>query len=116
MIKVLTARLDKRDEDDDDWYDSPKLYFWFKDETILDHLHNRYNEPHEAILPQLPAIFEQLGITGCAAPYWKQKAGCECGCSPGFVLPGAVSPEDGPFDVFVDLEYVEDLEPAATSG
>ncbi len=36
----------------------------------------------------LPCILKEVGIPENTKASWSQKAGCSCGCSPGFILKG----------------------------
>jgi hypothetical protein len=83
-----------------------KLHFWFKGETVVDHMFNRFNEPYKAVKPLLPEILAQAGVVGLEKASWSQKCGCSCGCSPGFKLNGATYEGDTQFTVYVDLECV----------
>jgi hypothetical protein len=104
MIRVLKAKayhVNKRDR-------IGKLHFWFKGETVIDHLTNRFKEPHREVKMMLPAILAQAGVAGLEKASWSQKCGCLCGCSPGFKLYGATFEGSTQFSVYVDLEYVTD--------
>ena len=73
----------------------PRLYVHVDGENILENLAFRTNRPSRLYREILPAAFKKLGIPGDTKAYWSQKAGCSCGCSPGFVLdfPRDVIPE-----------------------
>lgn len=50
----------------------------------------------------LPEVIARLGKTLTLDPKtikWSQKAGCSCGCSPGFILPNC-----GPINVWADVK------------
>lgn len=58
-------------------------------ETVLDDLMNRRNRPVEQWRTLATRTFRELGLDPEAAYLalrWSQKAGCNCGCSPGFVM------------------------------
>lgn len=77
----------------------------FHDENILENLENRFSRPvkfyRAEVLPQVKShIKETLGIEVENLKFsWSQKAGCSCGCSPGFVIKGMAGQ-----DIFVDVE------------
>lgn len=49
----------------------------------------RWNNPHRDYREHvLPKAFEMLGLPADTKAKWSQKAGCSCGCSPGFILTG----------------------------
>lgn len=88
----------------------PRLYFWFKGESILDHLFNRCFEPSKAIRKILDKVLSNLNIKGVTKIRWSQYAGCSCPCSPGFILYGATYlTEDGSsknhFDIHIEIEF-----------
>lgn len=63
-------------------------------ETLIANLFNRRNRPYDVYRTFLPKIVEMsLGVSPEEAKElakdakWRQKAGCNCGCSPGFILP-----------------------------
>lgn len=61
------------------------FYFNFENETVLDDLLNRHYRPTKELKALLPEIKAKLNIPETATFRWSQKAGCRCGCSPGFV-------------------------------
>jgi len=62
-----------------------RIYFWPAKESIVDNLMNRRSRPYRQWLKEivLPAV-RGLGYEGVDLR-WSQKAGCRCGCSPGFI-------------------------------
>ena len=86
-------------------------------ETILENLENRRNRDvavmrsHARIgiqmLNELPAGEAQLDVRGTKLR-WSQKAGCNCGCSPGFILETHLWAQDiGYFDLHVTVVDTE---------
>jgi hypothetical protein len=70
-----------------------RIYFDIKGETLMENLENRRCRPYNEYKKLLPQVIKELqnqglNITGNEKIYWSQKAGCSCGCSPGFVLEG----------------------------
>lgn len=70
-----------------------RIFFSFANETVLENLENRHGRPYNALRELIPAILEkaQMGpfrFYHDVAARWSQKAGCACGCSPGFILDG----------------------------
>jgi hypothetical protein len=114
MIRVIKAEA-RHNHTINDWAQTGKLHFWFKGESILHHLSNRFNEPYKAVRPLLEAILAQVGVVGLEKASWSQKCGCSCGCSPGFKLNGATYEGDTRFTIFVDLEYINDETVAPTN-
>ena len=95
-----------------------RMYVWTDDETMLENFANRFDRPTKLYRKAIPAALAELGIAeeDCGRIVWSQQAGCNCGCSPGFVLRGmkdggrnhpAALLEDSkwgqPFDIHVTL-------------
>lgn len=76
-----------------------RVYVWPKDESVLDNLKNRRLRPHNiwknVVMPQ---VLKKLELPANTKMRWSQKAGCGCGCSPGFILSDYHT-----FDVHVNL-------------
>jgi hypothetical protein len=73
------------------------VYFFHKGETVLEGFGNRAARPVDVYRPFLKTVAEKLGVPEKSFR-WSRKAGCSCGCSPGFVCR-----EDRGRDVFVTL-------------
>lgn len=91
-MEITTGEMERRQT-------KPRVYFFVKDESVLDNLSNRRNRPKNFYRTLLPEIYKKLGISELTKAVWSQKAGCRCGCSPGFIL----QDEDFAQDIFVDL-------------
>jgi hypothetical protein len=46
---------------------------------------NRRSRPYREYGKLLPEVFKQLNME-YSESRWSQKVGCDCGCSPGFIL------------------------------
>lgn len=62
-------------------------YVSIKDETFLENFGNRAARPHKVWQPAVEAALREAGIE-FERLSWSQKAGCRCGCSPGFYIKG----------------------------
>jgi hypothetical protein len=63
-----------------------KLFVFHRNETILENLMLRRQRPSQAYRKEvLPKVFKKLKLKPTRIT-WSQKAGCSCGCSPGFFL------------------------------
>jgi len=63
-----------------------KIYFGIKDESLIDNLYNRRTRPYNEFRKMLPDVLKAAGLDIDPKNFrWSQKAGCGCGCSPGFV-------------------------------
>lgn len=70
-----------------DFDKAPRMYVSVTDETILDNLQNRHRRPYNVYKTMIHAsgVPTVLGLRDKLR--WSQSAGCDCGCSPGFILP-----------------------------
>jgi len=86
-------------------YKRMRVHFSFDRESILDDFTNRRSRPHNELRKLLPEIFAQAGvhpdaIESCIRQSrWSQKAGCSCGCSPGFIVENLAGRQ-----LFVDIK------------
>lgn len=62
-------------------------YVWPKNETIADSFNNRRSRPSDLWKVMVENELVERGIK-FEKITWSQKAGCSCGCSPGFVVKG----------------------------
>jgi len=64
-----------------------KIYFNIADETLLENLLNRRTRPYNDLRKMIPSALKLAGLDTIQSDSfrWSQKAGCGCGCSPGFV-------------------------------
>lgn len=62
-------------------------YFFPKKESVMENLANRRSRPYEEYRDLLKDVLYNEGLVGVKA-VWRQRCGCSCGCSPGFVLQG----------------------------
>jgi hypothetical protein len=92
IMKIQEITLHEREKR------NPRIYFFHVGENVLDNLAHRHDRPTELYKNLLEEIFEKYGIDKKAECIWKQKAGCKCGCSPGFVLYTHFD-----HDIFVDV-------------
>ena len=65
----------------------PRLYVSHDGENVLENLVSRKSRPVDQYRGVMPEILKQLGLPADTKMRWSQKAGCPCGCSPGFVVP-----------------------------
>jgi len=65
-----------------------RVYCWVNEYNPIGDIMNgeRWNKPHKDIAPLLPAIFKEYGVPEDTRFEWSQWAGCNCGCSPGFIV------------------------------
>lgn len=89
----------------------PRVYVSPKGETVLENFAKRTERPITTYRHAAKQALKELGIEGQLR--WSQKAGCSCGCSPGFVLS---TDEDGRFDIFVEILDEDHEEPLTEHG
>lgn len=91
-----------------------KMYIWPEGETVLDNLFNRRNRPAKVWQEQvIPVILEKLKETNPEVYEvikdqkwgWRQKCGCTCPCSPGFV---SYHDTGGTFVVSASVKFLEE--------
>jgi hypothetical protein len=64
----------------------PRVYVW-PSETVLEQLLNRRARPVSEYRKNiLPEVLKYLNLPADTKVRWSQNAGCQCGCSPGFIL------------------------------
>lgn len=84
-----------------------RVFIFPKSETVLEHFfEGRHTRPYNEYRKLLPEILELAEINvwaGAARPKWSQRAGCQCSCSPGFIID-----KYGPKDVFVTVDMSEE--------
>lgn len=94
-----------------EWNSATRIYVSEHGETVYDDLQNRFGRP---VNSYRIAVKEALELIDVEDPKmrWSQKAGCSCGCSPGFILRESDNSgmkrlvgEDGytPIDVYVRI-------------
>jgi hypothetical protein len=66
-------------------FQKTRVYFSHPGETIMDNLMNRRNRPRDLYRQYLPEVATALDLPAGTKFAWSQKAGCNCGCSPGFI-------------------------------
>lgn len=73
-----------------------RLMFIFpKGESLIDNLYNRRNRPIGFYKKEvLPFVRQKLNLGDEVKFRWSQKAGCRCGCSPGFIVDGIYTRQD----------------------
>jgi len=77
-----------------------KVFVFEKGETILENLANRRSRPHDVYRDLISKdLMEKEIIISSRDLKWSQKAGCTCGCSPGFIVDGPKGKE-----VFVTIK------------
>ncbi len=64
----------------------PQIYVHPKGESIFENLCFRHDRPHQVYRQAIPAALEALELPPGIKVRWSQKAGCSCGCSPGFIV------------------------------
>ncbi len=64
----------------------PRLYVGIEGETMLENFGYRASRPSRLYKAIMPEMLAALGLPADTQARWSQKAGCSCGCSPGFVL------------------------------
>lgn len=83
-----------------------RVYVWPQGESLIDNLMNRRSRPINDFRSVASRALSGMGVDLAKIEMkWSQKAGCSCGCSPGFVIDGFDLKIDGR-DVYVDVEMI----------
>lgn len=81
ILKITTGEYGER------LLSKVRLFIHPESENILDNMSNRHDRPHKAYRKfVLPVVLERLKLQFIPGATWSQKAGCSCGCSPGYIL------------------------------
>lgn len=89
MIEIKEIRIDyaKRAKGIPNHGGKTKVYIFVKDESVMENFVNRHNRPvnfyRKEIIPQ---VLEKLGLPVETKVSWRQRCGCTCPCSPGFLI------------------------------
>jgi hypothetical protein len=68
-----------------------RVYVWASESfNVVEDLTNRRRRPHDAWRPVVEELLHRVGVE-FDKMRWNQRAGCSCGCSPGFILEGGPS-------------------------
>ena len=80
-----------------------RVYIWPEGETVIQNLMARRSRPLNEYRGLLREAFRKMDVDQSRVTYrWSQKAGCGCGCSPGFIVDGWDPALDGK-DVHVSV-------------
>lgn len=83
-VVVREARNAKRG-----YYYRPRIHIFPEGESLIDNLINRRSRPIKEFRAMAKQALESLDIDHSKLDIkWSQKAGCSCGCSPGFIVEG----------------------------
>jgi hypothetical protein len=69
-----------------DKHQKTRMYIWPEGESVMANLVNRRERPAILYRSLFGEIFRQANVPEGTKARWSQKAGCSCGCSPGFIL------------------------------
>lgn len=111
LIEIKECKIHDMDREDNRKGKRPRVYFFIEGENILQNLQDRFSRPHQEYRKLLPEVYRQAGIDQeNPTATWSQKAGCSCGCSPGFILD--VSHSVFPKEIFVTITGKGQIEAA----
>lgn len=84
---MRTTKIDVRDAEPRERYKKARVYIFIKNENIIDNLQNRHSRPYDQYRKEvMPKVLKKMKLPKDTKFFWSQKAGCGCGCSPGFVI------------------------------
>lgn len=102
MITVIKVRHRRYMDDPRTYHGKTRIYIHVAGDC-------RFDRPYKLYRTYMPYILAKLGLPAGTKASWSQRAGCSCGCSPGFVLqasPYAVAQAQGTSgttDIFVTI-------------
>lgn len=110
-IKINKITSQKNDE----LWHKTRVYIFIDGENIMENLAKRRMRPYNVWKKEvLPLVLKKLNLEGWKAS-WSQKAGCSCGCSPGFFL--YKESKDKKYreyhqgrNIFVHIEYISEAD------
>lgn len=103
MFEVTeTKRIARTARSERDATKRSRVHVFQDGESVLDNLQDRFTRPsklyREVVLAQFPELKDKLN--------WSQKAGCGCGCSPGFVVSETLRDEKSrPLDIYITAKF-----------
>ncbi len=88
---MKTVSIEVRDLDPKEKSKKVRVYIFTDGENIMDDLMNRRSRPCDEYRKEvMPGVLKEMGLPTDTKFSWKQNAGCRCGCSPGFIIPGVL--------------------------
>ena len=109
-MRVLKSKIEVRKKDVGEWNQKPRIYVFPPEYTVLENLENRRERPYQEWKKLIPEVIEkaktrkggdEIEFGPNTKVRWSQKAGCSCGCSPGFIVDAPATPWG--VDIFVEL-------------
>lgn len=120
-LKLVSARLGKRDTISNmmdrgyrysvarrETSKALRVYLSPKGESVGENLFfGRHNRPHEQLRALVEKAMFRAGLKPSDATHikWSQKAGCRCGCSPGFIVQGYAFTGQTVFASYIDADH-----------
>lgn len=87
MARLKVTEINSRTRDWRDRQQKVRVYIGVQGENVWDNLLNRFDRPYVLYREEvMPKVLEHLELPPDTKFRWSQKAGCSCGCSPGFVV------------------------------
>jgi hypothetical protein len=105
---LMIQRAYPRSGEQKDFAKATRVYVDEVGKTILDNLRDRFGRPTKTYKAAVTEALQHVNMTGFKV-CWSQRAGCSCGCSPGFILRDADNHvvrhtvEGRPVDVYVKI-------------
>lgn len=81
------------------------VFIWPEGESLIENLANRRSRPVKEYRAVVNKVLEDHDVdTSKVIVKWSQRAGCGCGCSPGFVVDGWLGTELHRKDIHITVE------------
>lgn len=94
----ISVSIDKSDNNDEK-PDRSIIYIIINSPTVMKEIQDKKDKYQNVFRKEvLPTVFQKAKMPLDTKVVWSDKAGCSCGCSPGFLITGQKG-----FDIYVRL-------------
>lgn len=101
MVDIQVQEGDKKQK-------KARVYFSHKGENVITNLVERRSRPTFVYKNFFPQVLKHMNLKAEDYKFvWSQKAGCTCGCSPGFILTPKVNQVCVCKNIFVTIDINE---------
>jgi hypothetical protein len=84
----ISVSIDKSDENDEK-PDRSIIYIFINSPTVMKEIQAKTDKYQNVFRKEvLPTVFQKSKLPLDTKVVWSDKAGCSCGCSPGFLITG----------------------------
>jgi len=88
-----------------------RVYIFPEGESLLENFFvGRHTRPYEVWKKEvIPQLWSDLGVPEGTKVAWRQRCGCTCRCSPGFIVQGRMlrNASGDPADLYINVKVVK---------